>query len=251
MADFKYPQSKDADALDAKFITSAKAKKAGKLPANDGFPKPSPSPQPQLPKPLTSREKVSMVKAQAKATEVRTKEAIAKSRQHELYTLAKKIDNYKKRFPERLAPLKLKAKYTKVEDARADYQRIRDLFCEVDPEPILTGLYVQGASYASTHLFPHVGIAAPQYGPMIKEALTPGTRGFNPALKDIMGEISVEYASYFAQGLWKRFIGINAAMIYQLHTSNILKSTPASSGLADRINAFSKSVGSSKPEPNK
>jgi hypothetical protein len=244
MADFVYPTTADAAKLDANYITNAKARKAGKMPA-DGFPgttSSTPKPKPK-PRGLTPKQQAGVAKAFAKTAEVSKKEEIMNRQRQALIDTCKKIERYKKRFPEKLAPLKLKSKYTTVQAAQADYARIKDFFCETDPEPTLCMLYGQAADYSSRYVFPQIGINAPQYGMVVKNALTPTSPGFNKPLKDVVGEISCEYASYFSQSMWKRFIGANVMLVYQLHTANIMSNTTVSQGLKDKLSAFSKSTG--------
>lgn len=242
----EFPTTDHAEALNQKYRERSRAKRLGKKEESSADVSTASS-ETSASQVLSAETKAA--NAAAKASAAAEKRAYAALTKHvgtksmadeeraELVRLAKKISWYRKKFPEKLAPLKLKDKYTKLVDAVTDYETIRELFDQVDPEPILTQFYQNGAVYVeqSAKKF-NRNLDLSGYANLVQAATTPGNPFYdNSGVKDIVKEMSCEVAEYFHANIWMRFIGANIAILQSINAQNRLVKTKVSERLAREI----------------
>jgi hypothetical protein len=237
----EFPTTDHAEALNQKFRERSRNKRLGKkeesVSAN--------SPAAEQQEVLTAETKAA--NAAAKASAAAEKRAYAALHKHvgsksmadeervELIRLTKKIRWYKKKFEERLAALKLKDKYSKLADAQLDYEAIREHFDEVDPEPILTGLYQNGAMWLETNA-KRTGYDLSGYADAVKACTTVGSPVYDMAnVGTMMKEMSCELAEWCTAGIWTRFISANIIVMRNIDAANRMKRTKISERLAREI----------------
>lgn len=242
----EFPTTDHAEALNEKFRARSRNKRLGKKEESSNSP--ADTTQQQQHEVLTAETKAANAQAKASAAAEKrayaalTKSVSAKSMHDEerveLIRITKKIRWYKKKFGERLAALKLKDKYSKLSDALIDYEAIREHFDEVDPEPILTGLYQNTAVYLEEHAKRFSStLDLSGYSAAVKFCTTPGTEAYEQsAFGSLMKEASCELAEYCSAGLFMRFIGANIAIIQSINSQNRLAKTKISQRLAKEIN---------------
>lgn len=240
----EFPTTDHAEALNQKYRERSRAKRLGKKEETSSATLASEAAATEV---LSAETKAANAAARASAAaEKRAYAALTKhvgtksmadEERAELVRLAKKISWYRKKFPEKLAPLKLKDKYTKLVDAVTDYETIRELFDQVDPEPILTQFYQNGAEYIEQNAKKfNRNLDLSGYSQLVRAATTPGTAFYeNAPVKDILKEMSCEVAEYFHANIWMRFIGANFAILQGINAQNRLVKTRVSERLAKEI----------------
>lgn len=153
----------------------------------------------------------------------------------------KKIEKYMKRFPEKLAHVKVKTSYRSLGETEATLDQIRAEFNEIDGEAMVKNTYIQTANWIGA-IGAQYGLKTMAFGAVIADAVTPDPLPgrvrrykYQEALSDACAEVAIEHWDKFCASLPLRFLYMNVHLLYAIHTSAKVNEESVDANYVERV----------------